>query len=446
MNDYMYPLKNCLERHWELYNKYPNSFFTGLTTSYPFLEIPKLSWINIYSPHPSFYLNVFEGEIEPTRTTIYPHYQKLPLKEIEHFVYTANIRELGELRLRGFWLGRNDSCSLEAALDLNGVNEAFSGAWGGADVDFHERLEIAYGQKYIIDRNVESLALELPNPWKGAKRSIIDVHKRDEMVYKTIRDPLTIAKREYRSLNNWDIRKEGGKSMPLEVSSRPLKLITLPFGELRFTSPGIVPSFLNTERTWEPFIVKDLLKTLQPGDTFLDIGANIGFYTILIGKYFKGKVKVIAFEPEPVNYSDLVFNIEHNKIKNVIAEEKAVLDRQGKAKLEIWEDPGWHRIVDNESPNRRFIEVDCIDIDSYLASSSFSVAKIDTEAKEKEIIFGMKKHLVKGVIIYIEKEARGHVFDNKFTQIAMSEIVKIIEPNVAKIKHLGDKNWRVEIE
>jgi len=50
---------------------------------------------------------------------------------------------------------------------------------------------------------------------------------------------------------------------------------------------------------------------------FIDVGANVGKYTVMVGKKLKNKGKVIAFEPEPSNLKALRKNISMNNIKNV---------------------------------------------------------------------------------------------------------------------------------
>jgi len=211
MNDYEYPLKTTLARHWYLYKKYgPKAFFTGLIASYAYLEIPNLEWINIYVPHRKYWLNMFTGKIDYRKLNLYP--EKMPYEmELESLVYEVkNMEELWNTKTRGFWAGRNDSCPLELALELNGFNECLSGVWGGQDNDFHERLMVAYGAKYIKDGNLENLSLELPNPFAGKKRAIKDIIERDKELFE-LRDTYTFKQKRYRSFNNWDLREERRK-------------------------------------------------------------------------------------------------------------------------------------------------------------------------------------------------------------------------------------------
>ena len=60
---------------------------------------------------------------------------------------------------------------------------------------------------------------------------------------------------------------------------------------------------------WEPFETKIVKKLVQRGDVAVDIGANIGYYTLLFSRLVKLSGKVFAFEPEPANFSLLKKNI-----------------------------------------------------------------------------------------------------------------------------------------
>jgi len=72
---------------------------------------------------------------------------------------------------------------------------------------------------------------------------------------------------------------------------------------------------------------------LKPGQTFIDCGAHIGYYTVLASKIVGESGKVYAFEPSTSNFEVLKANLLLNKCSNVIAINKAVLDKTGQSKL-----------------------------------------------------------------------------------------------------------------
>ena len=68
---------------------------------------------------------------------------------------------------------------------------------------------------------------------------------------------------------------------------------------------------------------------LRPGDSFLDIGANIGVYSLYAASCIGRDGRVVAFEPGPKAYSRLIENISLNQLHNVTAHASAVGDQSG---------------------------------------------------------------------------------------------------------------------
>lgn len=84
---------------------------------------------------------------------------------------------------------------------------------------------------------------------------------------------------------------------------------------------------------YEPLMVKLFQERIKPGSTVLDIGAHIGYYTLLAAKRVGSSGKVYAFEPNKENIALLSRNVKINGFKNVILVEKAVADSTKKQKL-----------------------------------------------------------------------------------------------------------------
>lgn len=78
----------------------------------------------------------------------------------------------------------------------------------------------------------------------------------------------------------------------------------------------------------EPETVAWIEGYFQEGEMFLDIGANIGAYSLVAAKYHKGRVAVYAVEPSAFNFSQLCRNIELNKCGDVIVPMNIALARR----------------------------------------------------------------------------------------------------------------------
>src|SRR4030095_11405574 len=72
-----------------------------------------------------------------------------------------------------------------------------------------------------------------------------------------------------------------------------------------------------------------LKRLLRPGDVFVDIGANIGLFTILAGRYVGAEGAVYAFEPCAKTYERLLANVELNRLTNVSCYQAALSNHTG---------------------------------------------------------------------------------------------------------------------
>jgi FkbM family methyltransferase len=60
------------------------------------------------------------------------------------------------------------------------------------------------------------------------------------------------------------------------------------------------------------------IESMKPGDTFYDIGANVGAYTLIAAKAFGGRVTVFAFEPAFLNFTQLCRNVALNQCQDSV--------------------------------------------------------------------------------------------------------------------------------
>jgi len=99
------------------------------------------------------------------------------------------------------------------------------------------------------------------------------------------------------------------------------------------TSGHVVSRALLMTGIWEKDVTDLFKRIVKEGMTVVDIGANIGYYTLLAADLVGKKGRVFAFEPDPHIYSLLVKNVEANGYKNVIPVNKAVSNKVGTAEL-----------------------------------------------------------------------------------------------------------------
>lgn len=171
---------------------------------------------------------------------------------------------------------------------------------------------------------------------------------------------------------------------------------------MRKTFEAYASSLVHEKATTELF-----KKIVKEGDVVVDLGANIGYFTLLAAKLVGQKGKVYAFEPEPKNYYYLQKNIKLNNYDYVSAFQRAVSDRNGKTKLYICDyDTGHHTInkyngIKKYSKGRitkeKSIEIETITLDDFLKGkvNQIDVIKMDVEGAEALALTGMDDILKK---------------------------------------------------
>jgi FkbM family methyltransferase len=107
---------------------------------------------------------------------------------------------------------------------------------------------------------------------------------------------------------------------------------------MRVSTADQVGRVLAISGVWEPNATAAFRSLLRPGDVCLDIGAHIGYFTLLASRLVGADGHVYAFEPTPATYEALCANLRRNDVQNVTALPVAVGDMQGQAVLH--EGPG----------------------------------------------------------------------------------------------------------
>lgn len=142
--------------------------------------------------------------------------------------------------------------------------------------------------------------------------------------------------------------------------------------------------------------MKFLQSTLNEGDIFIDIGANVGLFSLLASKKVGNTGKVIAFEPTPLTYSRLQENIILNEFKNIQARQLALSDTKGEMKFYISNNgyDAWNSLApSHDNKLQESINVPVSTLDSELQDvdkTKVSLVKIDVEGWEKFTLKGGK--------------------------------------------------------
>lgn len=157
---------------------------------------------------------------------------------------------------------------------------------------------------------------------------------------------------------------------------------------------------------FEPKVVERYRRELKAGMTVVDIGANIGFYTIIAANRVGPTGHVYAFEPHPENVRWLRRSVEVNCLQNVTIEESAVSAVSGRDRLFLSRtNPGDHQIYGDNSEKRQSFEIKITNLDEYFPSTQIvDVIKMDIQGAEGFALQGMKKLIERSpsLILFME--------------------------------------------
>lgn len=176
---------------------------------------------------------------------------------------------------------------------------------------------------------------------------------------------------------------------------------------MNLTLKDSVQYMLFIDDIYEPNETSLWLKYSKRASTIIDIGANVGYYSLLAASVNK-TATIIGFEPISKTYNRFVENIEINRYKNITAVRNAVSNTSGKIRINIGNENNWgmSSINQHDYLSDLYEDIESITLDEYVKNSNINVIdliKIDIEGAEFNALLGMRNLLeVKSPIIFLE--------------------------------------------
>ena len=150
-------------------------------------------------------------------------------------------------------------------------------------------------------------------------------------------------------------------------------------------------------------LLKKYINILNVEDIFVDVGANIGYYSILASKRVGDKGMVYSFEPSGREYKRLLDNIVLNDCRNIIPYNFALSNYQGNSIFLISEKhTGLNKLGSENIENTKQYRVPVFLLDRVITNSKeIALIKIDVEGAEFLVLLGMTELLKSGKIKYL---------------------------------------------
>lgn len=164
-----------------------------------------------------------------------------------------------------------------------------------------------------------------------------------------------------------------------------------------------------------------LLHFLRPTDSFVDVGANVGTFTILAAGVVGAQTH--AFEPAPETFVKLMRNVRLNNLEHLVVPHSIALGAQrGEAFMTSGRDTTNHILgaADAVPPNRR-VKVLIETLDDTLNGKGATLIKVDAEGQDLQVLTGARNVLANPATKSVIVEAFGPKHGNSILQLLQSQ-------------------------
>lgn len=156
---------------------------------------------------------------------------------------------------------------------------------------------------------------------------------------------------------------------------------------------------------YEAYETEWFTNIVRAGDTVVDIGANMGWYTLIASRIVGNTGKVIAFEPEQSNFELLTKNVSTNGMDNVTCYQKAVGENNRTVLFYKCPENSGHHCAWERDTSWDSKPIQQVSLDAILADEPHvNVIKIDVEGAEHLVLAGAKKTIERSsnLVLFLE--------------------------------------------
>lgn len=135
---------------------------------------------------------------------------------------------------------------------------------------------------------------------------------------------------------------------------------------------------------------------LRPGDGFIDVGANVGVYSVLAASVIGSKGFIDAFEPSPTVAARFRANMELNRLDNVTLHEAIAGAEPGTDEFSVGIDDCLGRVRTAHDAGDTLLRVSRVTMDAVCSSRAYAMGKMDVEGTEPRVLAGAQAMLSVG--------------------------------------------------
>jgi len=193
-----------------------------------------------------------------------------------------------------------------------------------------------------------------------------------------------------------------GKGLPVRVGAFATKLGLLSSEWYEF-QPGLwmqldardlIQQTILLEGVWDPLLTRFVERELGPGDVFIDVGAHVGYFTLLASRRVGAGGTVLSIEPNPAALVQLEQNIERSHLQNVRVEHTACGASRDAVRLYLHTDSNssMASLSTANATGGGAVEVACTTLDHLCHQRGLArvdLVKIDVEGAELSVLRGM---------------------------------------------------------
>ena len=197
---------------------------------------------------------------------------------------------------------------------------------------------------------------------------------------------------------------------------------------------------LNRYEPTTTWLIKNIIKS---GYNVIDIGANIGYFTLLLAKLVGTRGIVYSIEPEPRNFLLLRRNIQLNDYRNVILEKKAISNKKGEISFLLSTESCPRITLESNLNNENMIFVETIPLDNYFQENiDINFIKMDIEGAEYHAVKGMSNLIEQNKTLTMVSEFYPELL--RMLEVEPSEYLELLSSHGFHFYNINEYKKKVE--